>query len=181
MTFTLTTILQNLSRWAIPFLLLSITTWGISKKLPIYEIFVEGAKEGWNTSLRLLPYLIGMLVAIQVFQHSGALNQLIDLLSPLTSWMGFPKEVLPLALMRPISGSGSLALLSQNMQTYGPDSFIGRLSATLMGSTETSLYVLTVYAGSIGLKQTRHTLLTALLADLASFIAAFYIVLYFFA
>jgi len=173
--------IQTLSRWAIPLLLLGITTLGLSKKVPIYESFVEGAKEGWQTALRILPYLVGMLVAIQVFQHSGALDQLINLLSPLTNAVGLPREVLPLALMRPISGSGSLALLSQTLATFGPDSFVGRVAATVMGSTETSLYVLAVYAGSVGLKRTRHTLITALLSDVAGILASLYIVLYYFA
>ncbi|HAI51999.1 MAG TPA: spore maturation protein [Firmicutes bacterium] len=170
---------QALSRWAIPLLLLGITAWGLSRGVPIYERFVEGAKEGWQTALRVLPYLVGMLVAIQVFQHSGALDQLIRVLTPFTSRLGFPPEALPMALIRPISGSGSLALLSQIFATYGADSFIGRLAATMMGSTETSLYVLTVYAGSVGLKRTRHTLATALLADAAAVILSFYIVLHF--
>jgi len=170
---------QALSRWAIPLLLLGITAWGLSRGVPIYERFVEGAKEGWQTALRVLPYLVGMLVAIQVFQHSGALDQLIRVLTPFTSRLSFPPEALPMALIRPISGSGSLALLSQIFATYGADSFIGRLAATMMGSTETSLYVLTVYAGSVGLKRTRHTLATALLADAAAVILSFYIVLHF--
>ena len=170
---------QALSRWAIPLLLLGITAWGLSRGVPIYERFVEGAKEGWQTALRVLPYLVGMLVAIQVFQHSGALDQLIRVLTPFTSRLGFPPDALPMALIRPISGSGSLALLSQIFATYGADSFIGRLAATMMGSTETSLYVLTVYAGSVGLKRTRHTLATALLADAAAVILSFYIVLHF--
>lgn len=177
----MTAFIQIISRWAIPLFVLGITAWGMERKVPIYESFVEGAKEGWQTALRLLPYLVGMLVAIQIFQHSGALDMVIAFLSPLTDWLGFPKEVLPLALMRPISGSGSLALLTQALQLHGPDSFLGRLAATLMGSTETSLYVLTVYAGSIGLKRTRHTLATSLIGDLAGFLAALYVVLYFFA
>ncbi|NLL42918.1 MAG: spore maturation protein [Firmicutes bacterium] len=173
--------IQVLSRWAIPILLLGITTLGLSRRVPIYESFVEGAKEGWHTALRILPYLVGMLVAIQVFQHSGALDQLINLISPLTNWLGFPREVLPLALMRPISGSGSLAILSQTFATFGPDSFVGRLAAAIMGSSETSLYVLTVYAGSVGIKRTRHTLATSLISDLAGSLAALYIVLRYFA
>ncbi len=177
----MTLVIQGLSRWAVPLLLLGITTLGLSKRVPIYECFVEGAKEGWQTSLRILPYLVGMLVAIQVFQHSGALDQLINVLSPITNWLGFPREVLPLALMRPISGSGSLALLSQTMATFGPDSFVGRLAAAVMGSSETSLYVLTVYAGSVGIKRSRHTLATSLIADIAGALAALYIVLHYFA
>jgi len=177
----MTSAIQGLSRWAIPLLLLGIATLGLSKRVPIYESFVEGAKEGWQTALRILPYLVGMLVAIQIFQRTGALDQLIRLLSPITNWLGFPKEALPLVLMRPISGSGSLAILSQILDTFGPDSFVGRLASTVMGSTETSLYVLTVYTGSVGLKRTRHTLVTSLVADVAGALGALYIVLRYFA
>ena len=142
---------QALSRWAIPLLLLGITAWGLSRGVPIYERFVEGAKEGWQTALRVLPYLVGMLVAIQVFQHSGALDQLIRVLTPFTSRLGFPPEALPMALIRPISGSGSLALLSQIFATYGADSFIGRLAAHHDGQyRNSSLYVLTVYQARWG-------------------------------
>ncbi|HHY10323.1 MAG TPA: spore maturation protein [Firmicutes bacterium] len=173
-------LIQGISKWAIPLLLLGITAWGASRKKSVYESFVAGAKEGWQTALRILPYLIGMLVAIKIFEHSGALGKLVDFINPLTAWLGFPKEVLPLALMRPISGSGSLGLLTQILETYGPDSFYGRLASTVMGSTETSFYVLTVYAGSVGIKKTRHTLPTALTADLAGYLGALYIVLYLF-
>lgn len=176
----MTTMIQLISRWAIPFFVLSITIVGMERRVPIYESFVEGAKEGWQTAVRLLPYLVGMLVAIQIFQHSGALDILITLIRPLTRLVGFPEEILPLALMRPISGSGSLALLTQALQVFGPDSFLGRLAAALMGSTETSFYVLTVYAGSISLRRTRHTLATSLTADLAGFLAALYVVRYLF-
>lgn len=168
--------IQTISRWAIPFLFLVITTWGFLRGEPVYESFVKGAREGWQTALRILPYLIGMLVAIQVFQHSGALHRTIAFLRPLTTWLGFPEELLPLALMRPISGSGSLGLLTHVLETQGPDSLLGRLASTIMGSTETSLYVLTVYAGSVGIKRTRHTLAAALLADLAGYFGAVYIV-----
>ncbi|NLJ81221.1 MAG: spore maturation protein, partial [Firmicutes bacterium] len=96
-------LIQTISRWAIPFLLLIITAWGLLRGKSVYESFVEGAKEGWHTSLRILPYLIGMLVAIQVFQHSGALTQMLALLRPFTSRLGWPEEILPLVLMRPIS------------------------------------------------------------------------------
>ncbi|NLM41040.1 MAG: spore maturation protein [Firmicutes bacterium] len=177
----MTAAVHAFSRWAIPLMLLGITTWGLSRRIAIYECFVEGAKEGWRTAVRVLPFLVGMLVAIQVFQHSGALEQLIRVLEPFTSRLGFPPEALPLALVRPISGSGSLAILAQVFETYGPDSFIGRLASTIMGSTETSLYVLTVYAGAVGVKRTRHTLAVVLLTDLAAVIVSFFIVAHFFA
>jgi len=177
----MTAAVHTFSRWAVPLLLLGITSYGLSRRVPIYECFVEGAKEGWHTTLRILPYLIGMLVAIQVFQHSGALSQLFRVLTPLTNRVGFPPEALPMALIRPLSGSGSLAFLAQIFSSHGPDSFIGRLAAIVMGSTETSLYVVTVYAGSIGLKRVRHTLAAALLTDLAAVIISFYVALWFFA
>ena len=119
----MTTMIQLISRWAIPFFVLSITIVGMERRVPIYESFVEGAKGGWQTAVRLLPYLVGMLVAIQIFQHSGALDILITLIRPLTRLVGFPEERLPRALMRPISGPGSLALLTQALQVFGPDSF----------------------------------------------------------
>lgn len=177
----MTLAVHGFSRWAIPLLLLGITTWGLSRRVPIYECFVEGAKEGWLTAVRVLPYLVGMLVAIQVFQHSGAMARLIQVLTPLASRLGFPAEALPMALIRPISGSGSLAVLAQIFTTHGPDSFLGRLASVVMGSTETSLYVITVYAGSVGIKRTRHTLAVVLLTDLAAVLISFWVVLHFFA
>lgn len=169
-------ILESISRWAVPFLLLSIPTVGILRKVPVYESFVEGAKEGFNTAVRIIPYLVAMFVAIQVLRQSGAMDLLISLIAPVTSRLSIPDEVLPLAFIRPLSGSGALAMLSNILETYGPDSFIGRLASTMQGSTETTFYVITVYFGSVGIRKTRHSLLAGLTADVAGFLVAVYIV-----
>lgn len=168
--------INSISRWAIPLLLLAIPTIGIIRKVPIYESFVAGAKEGYNTSVRILPYLVAMLIAIQIFRQSGAMDKLIMFMAPLTQKLGVPNEVLPLAIIRPLSGSGALAMLSYILGTYGPDSFIGRLASTIQGCTETTFYVITVYFGSVGIKKIRHSLITCLAADIVGFIVSVLIV-----
>ena len=174
-------LINTISRWAIPLLFLGITTWGVSRGVSVYESFVEGAKEGFQTAIRILPYLVAMLVAIQVFHHSGALDRFTSFIAPFTARLNIPAEILPLALMRPLSGSGSLGMLAQILKTHGPDSMMGRLASTLYGSTETTFYVLTVYTGAIGVKRIRHSLITSLIADVVGFLAAIYIVFRFFA
>lgn len=169
-------ILETVSRWAIPCLLLLIPTAGIVKGIPVYEKFVEGAKEGFQTAIRILPFLVAMFIAIQVFRESGALAGLIDLLSPIMRKAGIPEEILPLALIRPLSGSGALGMVADMLQTYGPDSFLGRLASTLQGSTETTFYVVTVYFGSVGIRRIRHSIFAGLAADLTGFLVAVYIV-----
>ena len=167
---------QALSRWAVPLLLLGITTLGLSRRVAIYESFVEGAKEGWQTAVRILPYLVGMGCHPSV-QHSGALNQLISVISP-HQWLGLQKFC-PWRCS-PYLDSGSWPSVT-DLATFGPDSFVGRLAATIMGSSETSLYVLTVYAGSVGIRRTRHTLAASLISDFTGSLAALYIVLKYFA
>lgn len=167
--------LNIISRWAIPCLLLMIPTIGLVKKVPVYESFVEGAKEGFQTAVRLIPFLVAMFIALQIFRQSGAMNGLIYILKPFTNALHIPEEVLPLALIRPISGSGALAMLANILEQYGPDSFIGRLASTIQGSTETTFYVLTVYLGSVGVRKVRHTLAASLISDIAGLLAAVYI------
>ncbi len=169
-------ILELISTWTIPLLLLTIPTIGIVKRVPVYESFVDGAKEGFNTAICIIPYLVAMFVALKVFQQSGAMDTMIHLIQPLTARFGIPQEVLPLALIRPLSGSGALALLSNMLETYGPDSFLGRLASTVQGSTETTFYVVTVYFGAAGIHKIRHALVAGLSADLAGFLAAVYVV-----
>lgn len=163
------------SQYAIPTILLLILCAGAIQEVKVYDVFVEGAKEGIATILRILPPLVGLLVAIGVFRASGALDLLIYALKPVASLLGIPSEVMPLALMRPISGSGSLALVSDMLKTYGPDSFTGRVASTMMGSTETIFYTLAVYFGSVGVKNIRYTLVAALIADTASIVASVWI------
>lgn len=169
-------LLQILSRWALPIVLLLIPLYGHLKGVPVYETFVEGAREGAGVALRLLPYLVAMFTAIEIFRQSGAMDHLVSLIAPITDSLGIPREVLPLALVRPLSGSGSLGVLNQILRQYGPDSLAGRMASAIMASTETTFYVLTVYLGAVGVRKARHCLTCSLLADLAGFLAAAFLV-----
>jgi len=173
-------ILTQVSRWAIPVLLFIIPFYAYLKKVNVYEVFVEGAQEGITTAFKILPFLVGMLVAISVFRASGAMDYLIFLLSPLTNLLGIPAEILPLAVMRPLSGSGALGITAELIHQYGPDSFIGRLASTMQGSTDTTFYVLTVYFGSVGIMRYRHAVTVGLIADISSFIASVLICRFYF-
>ena len=161
---------------AIPLVLLVFLGWGLFKKVKVYEVFVEGAKDGFNVAIRIIPYLVAMLAAIGIFRASGALELLISLLSPITTLIGMPPETLPMALMRPLSGSGSLGIMAELMNVHGPDSRIGIMASTMYGSSETTFYVLAVYFGAVGVKNTRHAVPTGLIADLAGMLAAVWIV-----
>ena len=161
-----------LSVMAIPTLIFLFLLWGIIKKVKVYEVFVEGAKEGFNVAIRIIPYLVAMLIGIGIFRASGAMEFLILALNPITSFIGLPAEALPMALMRPLSGSGSLGMMTEIMKVYGPDSFIGVLVSTIYGSTETTFYVLAVYFGSVNIKKVRHALAAGLLADVAGILGA---------
>lgn len=165
-------LLTQVSRWAIPLLLFIIPFYAYLKKINVYEVFVEGAQEGITTACKILPFLVGMLVAISVFRASGAMGYLVKFLSPLTNILGIPGEVLPLAVMRPLSGGGALGITAELIHNFGPDSFIGRLASTMQGSTDTTFYVLTVYFGSVGISKYRHGVTVGLIADVSSFIAS---------
>ena len=164
---------NQISRYIIPLLLVSIPFYGLFfKKIKVYESFVDGAKDGFTIAVRIIPYLIAILVAIGMFRASGALEMLLSLLTPFLNIVGFPPENLPLAMMRPLSGSGSLGLLTDLIDQHGQDSLISKIGATMYGSTETTFYVLAVYFGSVGIKKSRHALVAGLLADLAGIIGA---------
>jgi spore maturation protein B len=156
----------------IALLILAIVVYGMVKKVKVYECFVEGAKEGISICLRIFPYLLAMLVAIAVFRESKALDYFIVLVKPVVKLIGLPPEIVPLVLVKPLSGSGALGVLSDILIKYGPDSFIGRLSSIIMGTTETIFYTLTVYFGAVGIKKIRHTLWAAVLADFVAIIMA---------
>lgn len=168
--------ITTISVWAIPFIVIAILLYGMYKKVPTYEAFVDGGKEGLKIAVQLIPFLVGMLVAIQVFRASGAVDAIIALIQPILSIFHVPAEILPLALMRPISGTGALAITSDLIATYGPDSFIGRLASTMQGSTDTTLYILTVYFGAVGIKKMGDALKVGLLADLVGIVASIVIV-----
>lgn len=169
-------IVQIVSILAIPMLIFVFIGYGALKKVKIYEVFVEGAKEGFNVAVRIIPYLVAMLVAIGIFRAGGAMEWLIAALTPLTNVIGMPAEALPMALMRPLSGSGSLGIMAEIMAVHGPDSFIGILTSTFFGSTETTFYVLAVYFGSVNIRNTRHALAAGLLADISGILGAVFIV-----
>lgn len=160
---------------AIPLMIAVFLGWGFAKKVRVYEVFVEGAKDGFNTAVRIIPYLVAMLFAIGIFRASGAMDVLVSIIAPLTNLIGMPPDTLPMALMRPLSGSGSLGIMTELMKTHGPDSFIGVLASTMYGSSETTFYVLAVYFGSVGIKNTRHAVPVGLMADVAGMLGAVFI------
>jgi len=165
-------IIGTLSVWAIPFFLLAIPVYGVLKKVKVYESFVEGAKGGFQMAIRIIPYLVAILVAVGMLRGAGAIDLLSQWLDPVLRRVGFPVEILPLAIMRPLSGSGSMGIVTELINVHGPDSFIGRLAASAYGSTETTFYVLAIYFGAVGIKKARHAVLSGLVADIASLIAA---------
>jgi spore maturation protein B len=164
--------LQAVSLWAFPVLLVGIPLVGIIRKVKVYDVFIEGAKEGFNVAVRIIPFLVGILVAIGMFRASGAMDLLTAGLNPLMRATGFPAELFPLAVLRPLSGSGSLALSTDIMKRYGADSLIARMAGTLYGSSETTFYVLAVYFGAVSVKRTRHALPAALIGDVVAAIVA---------
>ncbi|MFA6618228.1 MAG: spore maturation protein [Candidatus Neomarinimicrobiota bacterium] len=170
--FPFAQVMNMISVLAIPLIIVIIPIYGYTKGIKVYEEFSEGAKEGFQVALRIIPFLVAIFLAIAVFRSSGAMDILTWILSPVTSMIGMPGEVVPMALMRPLSGSGALGIMSELIKTHGADSFIGRLVSIMMGSTETTFYILAVYFGSISVKQTRHALPAALSADLAGMIAS---------
>ncbi|HUX61595.1 MAG TPA: nucleoside recognition domain-containing protein [Ignavibacteriaceae bacterium] len=169
-------IIQIFSTLAIPLLIVIFIGYGAIKKVRVYEKFVEGAKEGFTIAVKIIPYLVAMLVAIGIFRAGGAMQLLINFLHPLTNLIGLPAEVVPMALMRPLSGSGSLGIMAEIISVHGPDSFIGILVSTLYGSSETTFYVLAVYFGAVNIKRIRHALSAGLIADIAGVLAALFIV-----
>jgi spore maturation protein B len=168
--------IEVISKLAIPLIILLFVGYGLIKRVKVYESFVEGAKEGFNIAVKIIPYLVAMLIAIGIFRAGGAMDWLIFILSPVTTLIGMPAEVLPMALMRPLSGSGSLGVMTDIMKVHGPDSFIGILVSTIQGSTETTFYVLAVYFGAVNIKSTRHAVPVGLIADIAGILGALFIV-----
>lgn len=162
----------GVARWAVPGLVAIIVGLGLWSGVPVYEVFVKGARSGLAVGLRLVPYMVAMLTATEVFRASGAMDSFSVLVGPVARWLGLPAQVLPLALIRPLSGSAAMGLLAFLLEAYGPDSAEGRLASVMQGSTETTLYVITVYLGSVGIRDPRWSLATGLLADAAGFCAA---------
>ena len=164
--------LEALSLWAMPVMLVGIPLAGVIRKVKVYDVFVEGAKEGFDVGVRIIPFLVGILVAIGMFRGSGAMDLLTAGLRPIANATGFPAELLPLGILRSLSGSGSLAFTTDLIKTHGADSLIGRMAATMYGSSETTFYVLAVYFGAVSVKRTRHAVPAALIGDIVAALAA---------
>jgi len=168
----LTRSVDSISLLAIPFILTMFPLYAAAKRVPVYEEFVEGAKEGFQVAIRIIPFLVAILVAVGMFRAAGGIDLLARLLSPIFQPLRFPPELLPLVLMRPLSGSGSNGIFAELVKAHGPDSLIAKMGATVMGSTETTFYVIAVYFGSVAIRRTRHAVAAGLIADLAGVIAS---------
>jgi len=168
-------VVDQISLFAIPLIILLIPLYGIIKKIKVYEAFTDGAKEGFNTAVRVIPFLTAMLVSIGIFRASGAMDHFAAFCAPVTNLIGMPAEVLPMAIMRPLSGGGASGIMNTLFKDFGPDSLIGRMASVMNGSTDTTFYVLAVYFGSVGIKNVRHALPAGLIADLAGLLTAVFV------
>ena len=173
---TFSDVMTLISNWAIPLVVALVCFWAILKKVPVYSVFTEGAKEGFSTAVMIIPYLTAMLCAIGMFRASGAMEALGALLAPALDKIGIPAETAPLLFIRPISGSGALAVGSEIMDSYGVDSYVGRVAAVMLGSSETTFYTVAVYYGAAGITKTRYTIPAALCADVVMFLASAFFV-----
>lgn len=158
--------MPNMTDLLVPLIICLILVFGLIRGVKVFDVFIKGAKEGVLTAVKILPALIAILTAVGMFKASGALDILTHAFAPVTDFAKIPKEVLPLALLRPISGSGALAMLSDILTNFGPDSYIGRVASVMQGSTETTFYTIAVYYGAVGVTKTRYTLPASLAADL---------------
>ena len=165
-------LLQLIQSWAFPSLIAGLLLIGVAGRVSVYDSMIAGAREGLEVAVRIVPYLVAIIAAVKMLRVSGLLDVVIQGLAPITRAVGVPAEVLPMALLRPLSGSGSFAVRGEPLQAYGPDSFIGLLASTLQGSTETTYYVLALYYGAARVTQSRHTLAACLTGDLAGFVGA---------
>lgn len=165
-----------MSAWVVPVFLLFVLVFALLRGVAVYECFVQGAQEGFGIAVRIIPYLVAMMMAVSIFRHSGMLEAVGGFCRPVLDILKIPADVIPLALMRPFSGGGSLGLAAELIESHGPDSLIGRLASTMQGSTDTTFFVLTVYFGSVGVKKYRYSLAVGLIADLTTFFASVYIV-----
>jgi len=165
-------IVDAISQLSVPFILSLFPLYAILRRVKVYEEFVDGAKEGFDVAIRIIPYLVAMLVAIGMFRAAGGIDLLTHVLSPVLGLLGFPTDLLPMVLVRPLSGSGSLGFFTELVKQFGPDSLISRTAGTIYGSTETTFYVIAVYFGSVAIKRTRHAILAGLTADFVSVVVA---------
>ena len=165
-------VVNFLSGVAMPLVIFIILMYGMVERKKVFNIFLEGASQGLEITLKIFPTLIGLFVAISLLRNSGLIDFLVDIISPILNVLSFPKEVMPLALLRPISGNASIAIATDIMKNFGVDSKIGLITATIMGSTETTIYTIAVYTSSVKVTKTRFILIAALMADLAGIVAS---------
>lgn len=158
--------MDNLGFYVIPVVLLTVISVGFFKKIPVFDVFLKGAFEGLESALSITPSLIGLITAVSMIKASGALDIFSNFAQPFAKLIGIPPQIIPLAILKPISGSGSIALLDNILENFGTDTFIGKIASVIMGSTETTFYTLTVYFGCIGIKKSRHAVFCALMTDL---------------
>lgn len=163
-------LLNAISRWAFPLILLGIPLFGVLRGVKVYDCFIEGAKEGFWLAVKILPYLVAIFSVLAIFKASGLLNILTALIGPCLLKMGIPPEMIPLFMIRPLSGSGALAVTGDLMRTAGPDSLIGKMASVVQGSTDTTFYVVSLYFGCIKIRNTRHVLPVALIGDMTGFL-----------
>ena len=165
-------LLNLISLWALPVILVFILTFGLVKKVPLYEEFTDGAKEGFKIAVKIIPYLVAIIVGVSMLRASGAIDMLAHVMAPLFNKFNIPADVLPLMIVRSLSGSGALGIFSDIANHLGPDAYATKLAAVMVGSSETTFYVLAVYFGSVGISKIRYALIIGLLADLVGIIAA---------
>lgn len=161
---------MRVSDLVIPLVLAGILIYGLTQKVDVFDAFLDGAKEGLKTAVNILPALVALMTCVGMFKASGALDMMVQLFEPVSRVLLLPKEVVPLAILRPISGSGAMVIFNDILATYGPDSFIGRVASVIEGSSETTFYTIAVYYGAIKITDTRHTLSASLTADLVGFV-----------
>jgi spore maturation protein B len=173
---TLRSTIELLAVFVIPVIIIGFPLYGLYRRVPVYEEFVTGAKEGFQVAVNIIPYLVAILVAVGMFRASGAMDFFVEGLRPLLAPLGFPPEVLPMMVTRPLTGSGSAGIMLDLINRYGPDSLIVKTAATMFGSTETTFYVVAVYFGAVNVKKTRHAVPAGLLADFTAMVLAVYVV-----
>jgi len=165
-------IAQVIANWAVPIIIMGIPLYAVIRGVKVYEVFVDGAKEGFHVAVRIMPFLVAILVAIGMFRDSLAMDAFAALVGPITGFIGMPAEILPLAIIRSLSGGGALGVLGSILIDHGPDSLVGNMASILQGSTETTFYVLAVYFGSVNIRKTRHALYAGLAGDITGVMAA---------
>lgn len=165
-------LMQIISLWALPAILILILTMGLYKKVPLYETFTDGAKDGFKVAVNIIPYLVAIIVGISMFRASGIIEMISNICSPILSYFNVPAETIPVMIVRPLSGSAALGVFSDIAHNLGPDAYATKLAAVMIGSSETTFYVLAVYFGAVGISKLRYALIVGLLADAISILAA---------